>query len=60
MVKIEGTLDEIRELVGDVKRTVSVVKETNKKVRSVAKKTTRKLSKWHAPSMLSALDAIKE
>ena len=46
MVKIEGTLDEIRELIGDVKRTASTVKSTTKKVAKAAKGTTRKLSAW--------------
>ena len=46
MVKIEGTLDEIRELVGDVKRTTRAVKSTTKKVAKAAKGTTRKLSAW--------------
>ena len=42
MVKIEGTLDEIRELIGDVKRTVRSVKSTSKKVAKTASKTKRK------------------
>jgi len=46
LVKIEGTLDEIRELIGDVKRTVSTVKSTSKKVAKATKGTTRKLSAW--------------
>ena len=46
MVRIEGTLDEIRELVGDVRRTVRSAKSTTKKVAKAAKKTTRKLSAW--------------
>ncbi len=46
LVKIEGTLDEIRELMGDVKRTGRAVKSTTKKVAKAAKKTTRKLSSW--------------
>jgi len=46
LVKIEGTLDEIRELVGDAKRTVRSVKSTGKKVAKAAKATKRKLSAW--------------
>jgi len=46
LVKIEGTLDEIRELIGDVKRTTRAVKSTTKKVAKAAKGTTRKLSAW--------------
>ena len=46
LVKIEGTLDEIRELVGDVKRTVRDVKSTSKKAAKAATKTRRKLSAW--------------
>lgn len=46
MVKIEGTLDEIRELVGDVKRTTRRAKSTVKEVAKTAKKTKRKLSDW--------------
>ena len=46
LVKIEGTLDEIRELVGDVKRATRSVKSTAKEVTKTAKKTKRKLSEW--------------
>ena len=46
MVKIEGTLDEIRELVGDVKRSARSVKSTASEVAKTAKKTKRKLSAW--------------
>ena len=46
MVKIEGTLDEIRELVGDVKRTTRRAKSTVKEVAKTAQKTQRKLSDW--------------
>ena len=46
MVKIEGTLDEIRELVGDVKRTARSVKSSAKKVVTTSKKVKRKLSDW--------------
>jgi hypothetical protein len=50
MVKIEGTLDEIRELLGSATRTVdnarSAVSSTKKAVKA-AKKTGRKLSDWN-------------
>lgn len=46
LVKIEGTLDEIRELVGDVKRSARTVRATTKKVAKAASKTKRKLSAW--------------
>ena len=46
MVKIEGTLDELRELFGDVKRTVRSVRDTTEKVVKTAKKGKRKLSDW--------------
>lgn len=46
MVKVEGTLDELREIFGTAKRardtTVKAVKETKK----AAKTTRRSLSKW--------------
>lgn len=46
MVKIEGTLDEIRELIGDTKRTVRRARSVAKDVAKTAKKTKRKLSAW--------------
>lgn len=46
MVKIEGTLDEIRELVGDVRRATRSVKAARAEVTKVAKKTKRRLSAW--------------
>ena len=46
MVKVEGTLDELRELFGDVKRTVRSVRDTTQKVVKTAKKGKRKLSDW--------------
>ena len=46
MVKVEGTLDELRELFGDVKRTTRTVKRAVKEVAKTAKKTKRKLSDW--------------
>ena len=46
MVKVEGTLDELREIFGSAKRarraTTTAVKETKKAV----KKTRRTLSEW--------------
>lgn len=46
LVRIEGTLDELRELVGDVRRTTRSVKSTTKKVAKTATKAKRKLSAW--------------
>jgi len=46
LVKIEGTLDEIKELIGDVKRTAKSVKGAVRKTVKTAKKAKRKLSKW--------------
>lgn len=46
MVKIEGTLDELRALLGRAERTVSSAVETVKETKKVAKKTKRKLSEW--------------
>ena len=44
---MEGTLDELRELFGDVKRTGRTVKRAVKEVAKTAKKTKRKLSEWN-------------
>lgn len=46
MVKIEGTLDELRALLGRAERTVTSAAETVKEVKAVTKKTKRKLSEW--------------
>lgn len=46
MVKIEGTLDELRELLGSAERSVRAVRDTTKKTKTVVKKTKRKLSAW--------------
>lgn len=46
MVKIEGTLDELRALLGRAERSVAVASETVKETKEVAKKTKRKLSEW--------------
>ena len=46
MVKVEGTLDELRALLGRAERTVTDVVETVKEVKQTAKKTRRKLNSW--------------
>lgn len=46
LVKIEGTLDELRELLGSAERSVRAVRDTVSKTKTVAKKTKRKLSSW--------------
>jgi len=46
LVKIEGSLDELRALLGRAERTVTDVVETVKEVKTTAKKTRRKLSQW--------------
>jgi hypothetical protein len=46
MVKIEGTLDELRELLGSAERSVRAVRDTVSKGKKVASKTQRKLSSW--------------
>lgn len=46
MVKVEGSLAELRELFGDVKRTARTVKTAAKEVAKTATKTKRKLSEW--------------
>ena len=46
LVKVEGTLDELRELFGDAKRTVRTVERAVKEVAETTKKTKRKLSEW--------------
>ena len=46
MVKIEGTLDELRELLGSAERSVRAVRDTTQKAKKVATKTRRKLSDW--------------
>jgi hypothetical protein len=46
MVKIEGTLDELRALLGRAERTVATASETVKETKKVVKKTKRKLSEW--------------
>lgn len=46
LVKIEGTLNELRALLGDAERATASVVETVKEVKTTAKKTRRKLSQW--------------
>lgn len=46
LVRIEGTLDELRELLGSAERTVRAVRDTVTKTKKVAKKAGRKLSAW--------------
>ena len=46
LVKIEGSLDELRALLGRAERTVTSATETVKEVKAVSKKTKRKLSEW--------------
>lgn len=46
MVKIEGTLDELRRLLGTIDDTVSVVETKAEEVVQVAKKKRRKLNDW--------------
>ena len=49
MVKIEGTLDEIRELLGNVGDTVTAARKTVEKATKTVKQTKkvkRKLSAW--------------
>lgn len=46
MVKIEGTLDELRRLLSTIDNTVSVVEAKAEEVVEVAKKKRRKLNDW--------------
>jgi len=46
LVKIEGTLNELRALLGDVERATTSVIETVEEVKPAVKKTRRKLSQW--------------
>ena len=46
MVKIEGTLNELRALLGRAERATTDVVETVVEVKETAKKTRRKLSEW--------------
>ena len=46
MVKIEGTLDELRALLGDTVNSIDIVKTESEKVVAVPKKKRRKLNDW--------------
>ena len=46
LVRVEGTLDELRELFGDAKRTVRSVRSASKEVAKTTQKVKRKLSAW--------------
>jgi hypothetical protein len=46
LVKIEGTLNELRALLGDAERATTSVVETVEAVKPAVKKTRRKLSQW--------------
>lgn len=46
MVKIEGSIEEIRELIGDVKRTVKRAKKVSKQTITTGKKVKRKLTDY--------------
>jgi len=46
LVKVEGTLDELRALLGRAERATATASKTVKEVKTTAKKTRRKLSEW--------------
>ena len=46
MVKVEGTLDELREIFGSAERARRAASTTVKETKKAAKKTKRTLSKW--------------
>ena len=46
LVKIEGTLNELRALLGTAERATAAVIETVEEVKPAVKKTRRKLSQW--------------
>ena len=46
MGKVEGTLEELEELFGSLKRTVRAGRKTAKVAKKAAKTTVRKLSQW--------------
>jgi hypothetical protein len=46
LVRIEGTIEEIYELLGEVKSTAKKVKSTAKKVKKTAVKTKHKLTDY--------------
>ena len=46
MVKVEGTLDELREIFGSAKRARRAATTAVKETKKAAKKTRRALSEW--------------
>tara|TARA_R100000353_G_C6508590_1_gene196039 strand:- start:1694 stop:1942 length:249 start_codon:yes stop_codon:yes gene_type:complete len=46
MVKVEGTLDELREIFGSAQRARRAASTTVKETQKAVKKTRRTLSKW--------------
>ncbi len=46
MVKVEGTLDELREIFGSAERASRAARTTVKETKKAVKKTRRTLSKW--------------
>ena len=46
MVKVEGSLDELRALFSDAKRAATTTTKAVKETKKVATKTKRKLSEW--------------
>mgnify|MGYP003134655541 CR=1 FL=1 len=46
MVKVEGTLDELRAIFGDASRAAGAASQAVKSTKKAAKKTKRKLSQW--------------
>ena len=46
MVKVEGTLDELREIFGSAKRARRAATTTVKETKKAVKKTRRTLSEW--------------
>ena len=52
LVKIEGTLNELRALLGRAERATTDVVETVVEVKETAKKTRRKLSQWQRYIMI--------
>lgn len=46
MVKVEGTLDELREIFGSAKRARRAASTAVKETKKAAKKTRRVLSEW--------------
>ena len=46
MVKVEGTLDELREIFGSAERASRAARTSVKETKKAVKKTRRTLSKW--------------